>query len=101
VLDEIVGFLISKPGTELFHPGLERDAGLEAEDLASAGDVGEAVPDVAGTEGLPELRLDPDVELTCENVRHLQHRGGDTGSEIDGIAVAPARLERRRLADGH
>ena len=93
LLHAIIGLLVGEPLRQLRHPVVEDDSGLVAEFLPSERDVGEAMPDVAGTVLLPQLRLDIHTELAREHLGDAQHRRRVACSEVDGAEIASARLE--------
>src|SRR5436190_22635314 len=55
--------LLRDPGDQLRHPILEAHPGLEADQVTRPGDVGEAVPDVAGAVLPDDLWFDVHPEL--------------------------------------
>ncbi len=79
------GDLPLEPFGQLRHALLELDPRLVPEQLARAGDVGEAVPDVARPVPPDDLGLDVDAEDAREALRDLDHR---RGAAVFGQAMA-------------
>src|SRR3954470_22511107 len=85
-LVEAVGRRLAlEPLGQLGQALLERNLGLEAERLARACDICEAVADVAGAELARQLGLDRLAEQARERLGDLEHRGALAAADVDRL----------------
>ncbi len=93
--------LAAQPLEQVAHPVLERDLGLEAEQLLGEARVRVAVADVAGAVASDHLGLEVHAEAVREHVRHIEHGRRAAGADVDGASVrsAPVKRELTRAHD--